>query len=258
MRAAPDEQWHETEQALRRLLRDGVPQPATPADRMRQIRRRVQRRRRRRAAAAGAATAVAAVVACVALVPGLRPPGDVQPAAAAPERQRALPTATPPAGTTRLLKTVRLLHGAGLILQVPRSWHSLSVDDRATATGFVSSQPLSRPSRGFCPDLADDALPACVPLKALEEGGVLLSFRPAVTGKAGLATPLRMGEPVRAGKNCRILRGDTEIVAWGSGRAAPYGKPFEVRVNVCLREPSEATLATVTQVLGTAFPRVAG
>ncbi|MEU0187967.1 hypothetical protein ABZ312_43590, partial [Streptomyces sp. NPDC006207] len=46
MRAAPDEQWHETEQALRRLLRDVVPQTAGPADRMTRIRRRVQRRRR--------------------------------------------------------------------------------------------------------------------------------------------------------------------------------------------------------------------
>ncbi|MFB7289082.1 hypothetical protein [Actinacidiphila glaucinigra] len=258
MRAAPDEQWHDTEQVLRRLLRDGVPRPATPTDRMTQIRRRVRRSRRRRATAAGAVTAVAAAVACVALVPGLRPPGDSRPPAAAPERQHILPTATPTPQSTQALVTVRLLDATPLTVRVPRGWHSLSVGDGAKATAFVASQPLSRPPRGSCAALADEVVPDCEPVEELDLNGVLMAFRPVVTGKAGLAAPLAMGEPAPAGKSCRILRGDTEILAWGQGRSAAYGKPFEVRVDVCLRAPSDATLSTVTEVLGTAFPRTGG
>ncbi|MFF7214717.1 hypothetical protein ACFZAU_29950 [Streptomyces sp. NPDC008238] len=260
MRAAPDEQWHDTEEVVRRLLRDGVPRPATPGDRMRQIRRRVRQRRRRRATAAGAVTALTAVVACFLLLPGPRPPGDAHSPAAAPDRRSALPAATPspsPAAT-RSLTTVRLLEETALTLTVPRGWDSLSVGDDGWATGFVSSQPLSRPPDGSCPDGADGALLTCRPLKALEEGGVLMAFQPAATGKAGLATPLRVGEPSPAGKGCRILLGDTELTAWGHGRSTAYGKPFEVRVDVCLRAPSDATLTAVTDALTTAFPRVDG
>ncbi|MFG2301906.1 hypothetical protein [Actinacidiphila glaucinigra] len=258
MRAAPDEQWHDTEQVLRRLLRDGVPRPATPTDRMTQIRRRVRRRRRRRATAAGAVAAVAAAVACVALVPGLRPAGDARSPAAAPERRHVLPAATPLPQSTQVLVTVRLLDETALTLRVPRGWHSLSVGEGAKATAFVASQTLSRPPRGSCPALADEVLPDCEPVKELERNGVLMAFRPVVTGKAGLAAPLIMGEPVPAGKGCRTLRGDTEILAWGQGRSAAYGKPFEVRVDVCLRSPSDATLTAVTDALTTAFPRVDG
>jgi len=258
MRAAPDEQWHETEQALRRLLRDVVPQTAGPADRMTRIRWRVQRRRRRRAAAAGAATAVAAVVACVTLAPGLRPPGEARTPADAAGQRHALPAATPSPGATGDRTTVRLLSGTGLTLRVPRTWHSLSVDDRGTATGFVASQLLSLPSRDSCPDLAEEALPACEPLEELGEDGVLMTFRTAVTGKAGPARPLTLGDPVAAGKGCQVLRGDTEILAWGYGRSAAYGKPFEVRIDVCLRAPSDATLTTVTEALKSAFPGAGG
>lgn len=258
MRAAPDEQWHDTEEVMRRLLRDGAPRPATPTDRMTQIRRRVQRRRRRRATAVGAATAAAAVVACVTLLPGLRSPGDARSPAAAPERRHVLPAATPTPGPTPAFITVRLLDETALTLRVPRGWDSLSVGGSATATGFVSSQPLSRPPRDSCPDLGEGTPPACEPLEELDENGVLMAFRPTVTGKAGLAKPLWTSEPMPAGKSCRTLRGDTEILAWGLGRSAPYGKPFEVRVEVCLRAPSAATLAAVTDVLGTAFPRTDG
>ncbi|MFD8073258.1 hypothetical protein ACFV3E_11460 [Streptomyces sp. NPDC059718] len=258
MRAAPDEQWHETEQALRRLLHDALPQTAGPADRMTRIRWRVRRRRRRRAAAAGATTAVAAVVACVTLVPGLRPPGEAPTPADAPGQRHALPAATPSPGATGDRTTVRLLSGTGLTLRVPRTWHGLSADDRGTATGFVSSQSLSLPPRASCPDLAEDALPACEPLEELGEDGVLMTFRTAATGKADLAKPLRMSEPAPAGKSCQTVRGDTEILAWGYGRSAAYGKPFEVRIDVCLRAPSDATLTTVTQALETAFPSTGG
>ncbi|MEU1623550.1 hypothetical protein ABZ479_40470 [Streptomyces sp. NPDC005722] len=258
MRAAPDEQWHDTEEVVRRLLRDGVPRPATPGDRMRQIRRRVRQRRRRRATAAGAVTALTAVVACVLLLPGPRPPGDAHSPAAAPDRRSVPPTATPSPAATRSLTTVRLLDDTALTLTVPRGWDSLSVGDDGWATGFVSSQPLSRPPDGSCPDGADGALLTCRPLKALEEGGVLMEFQPAATGKAGLATPLRVGEPSPAGKGCRILLGDTELTAWGHGRSTAYGKPFDVRVDVCLRAPSDATLTAVTDALTTAFPRVDG
>lgn len=256
MRAAPDEQWHDTEEALRRLLRDGMPQPATPVDRMTRIVWRVRRRRRRRATALGAAAAVA----CAGLVPVLWSPGAAEPPSAARERQQVLSAAppTPSLGSSRDLMVVRLLNATDLTLRVPGGWHAMTVGQGAAATAFVASQPLSRPSADSCPESADGGLPLCEPLKELAEGGVLMAFRLSTMAKADAATPLRMGPSAPAGKSCRVLRGDTEIAAWGHGRAAVSGKPFGVRVSLCLRAPSDAALATAADVLADGFPRTGG
>ncbi|MEU4098397.1 hypothetical protein [Streptomyces sp. NPDC026673] len=251
MRIAVDEPSHETERALRGLLEDVVPQAAAPPDRMDRIRRLVRRRRSRRLAAAGTAAAVAALVACVTVVPGPRPGGGT-------DQRYAVPAVPPSPGPTRDLATVRLLEPAGLNLRVPSGWRSLSVDDRGTVTDFVSSQPLTAPAQGSCPHPQDGGLFDCVPLGGLERDGVLVAFRFAGTGKAGRATPLAVGRPARAGKSCRVLRGDTEVAAWGYGRSAAYNKPFEVRISACLRQPSGETLTLLDNALRGAFPATGG
>lgn len=85
-----------------------------------------------------------------------------------------------------------------------------------------------------------------------------MAFRSDAPGGASDAVPLRMGGATPAGKGCRVLLGSVGTAGWGHGRSAPSGKPFEVRISVCLRGPSDGTLAVVTKALESAFPRTTG
>lgn len=271
MHTTADERWSEAERAVRLLLRDTVPQPATPADRLVRVRLRIRRRRRRRYAALfGTAASLAVVVALNAVVPGPRSPqagtdGGVTPAG--PPSSTAADTATPPpspspsatANEDAELTTVRLTKLFGLTLRVPRDWHALEVvDPHGNPVGYVSSQPLSAPAHAVCTGTPDEVFANCGPLPSLHEGGVLMAFWSDATGKAAGAAPLRMTSPAPAGKGCRVLRGSVGTTGWGYGHSAPTGKPFGMQVSVCMRGPSDGTLATVTRALETAFPRTTG
>ncbi|MEU6341483.1 hypothetical protein ABZ883_11115 [Streptomyces sp. NPDC046977] len=260
MRAtADDKRWNEAERAVRLLLRDTVPQPATPADRLVRVRLRIRRRRRRRGAAIGAAASLAAAAALAVVLPGpgspqvvtdrATPAGPPPPASSAPALS---PSATRDPGLT----TVRLPVLSGLTLRVPRGWRALDVTDpKGNRVGYVSSQPLTAPAHAVCGGSADQVLADCAPLASLDEGGVLMLFRYDGAGGTSDTTPLRMGGAAPAGKGCRVLRGTTGTTGWGHGRSAPFDKPFEVSVSVCMRAPSDGTLAAVTKALETAFPQ---
>ncbi|MFF3562158.1 hypothetical protein ACFYXS_19170 [Streptomyces sp. NPDC002574] len=266
MRTAADERWSEAERAVRLLLRDTVPQPATPADRLVRIALRVRRRARRRRAAFGTAAALTAVVALAVVLPGLRSPQNgtdraATPAAAPSYAASPTPTPSPTVSATvdAGLTALHLPGLGGLTLRVPRGWHALEVADRqGNVVGYVSSQPLTAPAHALCTGSPDELFVTCRPLTSLHVGGVLMAFRSDATGKATDAVPLAMGGATTAGKGCRTLLGSVGTIGWGHGRTAPSGKPFELQISVCLRGPADGTLAMVTKALETAFPRTGG
>ncbi|MFJ5213296.1 hypothetical protein ACIP98_01110 [Streptomyces sp. NPDC088354] len=261
MRTTADGRWSEAERAVRLLLRDAVPRPSTPADRLVRIALRVRRRGRRRRVAIGTAVSLAAAVAVAVVVPGPRSSRagtDRGVTPAAPSSHADTGTATPTASATvdAGLTTLRLPGLGGLTLQVPLGWHALEVTDpQGSVVGYVSSQPLNAPAHTLCTGSPDELLTTCRPLASLHQGGVLISFRSDVTGKASDAVPLAMSGTTAAGKGCRTLLGSVGTTGWGHGRTAPSGKPFELRISVCVRGPADGTLAMVTKALETAFPR---
>ncbi|MFI8181928.1 hypothetical protein ACIF70_15580 [Actinacidiphila glaucinigra] len=221
------------------LLERILPQLALPSDRMAQVRRRIrQRRRRRRLAATASVLAVGcAVVATV-----------LSPAAFGPEH-RAVPAAAPT--VDQGFAKVRLEDPLeGVTVYLPATWHSLSVrDDHGAAAGFVSSQKLRAPGDGTCPSITDAVLTACPPLAGLDEDGVLITFLSGDANRTGDAGSLALGVPVPADGNCRAVGGDRQMTGRAHGRSPGTAQGPDMKIDVCLKKPSQLTLVTVSKVL---------
>ncbi|MEW1695878.1 hypothetical protein ACIQCR_20695 [Streptomyces sp. NPDC093249] len=142
----PDEPEKDSaERELRVLLDRATPYLPTPADRLGQVRERIRRRRRR---AAGGAVLGGAVLALTAtLLPRAVLTEDVVagPAVTAAPATPARPTDKV---TTTTLYAEEL---AGLVLKVPRGWHTLLLpgvpDSGVRPEGYVSTAPLRKPPR---------------------------------------------------------------------------------------------------------------
>jgi hypothetical protein len=205
---------------LRVLLQRVVPHLEAPADRMRQVRRRVRRRRRGRAAAAGA---LAAAVWLGSGSPGTPPDG-------------ALPAASPPTRTDTGFR--RLTTGSGLTLTLPPGWRALDVprgDD--TAVVYAAVQPLDADrAPADCGDTTGtvDTF-TCAPLTALVRGGALVAFE---TLDGGTSTPpprTRLTPAPAPGDACRSLGGKLQYAALVL--PAPKQARSLLRVSICLGEP---------------------
>ncbi|SNT40408.1 hypothetical protein [Actinacidiphila glaucinigra] len=222
------------------LLERILPQLALPSDRMAQVRRRIQQRKRRRRAAA-AASVLAVGCAVVATV--------LSPAAFGPEEHRAVPAAAPTGDPG--FAQVRLEDPLdGVTVYLPTTWHTLSVrDDHGAAAGFVSSQTLHVPGDGTCPSVTDAVLTACPPLTGLNQKGVLITFLSGDANSTDDAGSLARGVPVSADGNCRAVGGDRQMTGWAHGRAPGSAGGPDMKIDVCLKEPSQLTLVTVAKVL---------
>lgn len=209
---------------LRVLLQRVVPHLEAPADRMRQVRRRVRRRRRIRAAAAGALAAAGLGLWLGTGSSGARP-------------DPAPPAATAPAETDARLQ--RFATVSGLTLEVPAGWQALAVprgDDGAVV--YAAAQPLDADRvAGTCGEGTTGAVDtfACAPLSALEPGGALVAFE-ALDGTTPTAPPASRHASARTpGAACRSLGGRLQYAArplWTPGRDRPA-----LQVSMCLGEP---------------------
>ncbi|MFF7675492.1 hypothetical protein [Actinacidiphila glaucinigra] len=222
------------------LLERILPQLALPSDRMAQVRRRIQRRRRRRRLAA---TASVLAVGCAVVATVLSP------AALGPGEHRAVPAAAPTGDPG--FERVRLDDPLeGVTVYLPATWHTLSVrDDRGAAVGFVSSQTLRAPGNGTCPGITDAVLTVCPPLTQLDGNGVLITFLRSDENRTGDAGSLARGVPVPADGNCRAVGGDRQMTGWGRSRAPGSAEGPDMKIDVCLKEPSQLTLVTVAKAL---------
>ncbi|MFE0632544.1 hypothetical protein ACFW3D_37015 [Streptomyces sp. NPDC058864] len=235
MHNEPEREPREIEGDLPVLLERILPPLALPSDRMTQVRRRIQRRRRRRrVAATGSALAVGCAV--VATVLGPVAFGPVH---------RAAPAVSPTAGEG--FTPVRLQAPLeGVTTYLPTTWHSLSVsDDHGTAAGFVSSQALRAPGTGTCPTITGAVLSTCPPLAELDMNGVLITFLQSHADADDNAGSLARGIPVPADRNCRAIGGDGQM----TGRVPGSVKNRDIKIDVCLKEPSQETLQIVAKVL---------
>ncbi|MEU4096771.1 hypothetical protein [Streptomyces sp. NPDC026673] len=255
----PEDEDTEAERELGVLLERAVPQMPAPADRMSQIRRRVQRRRKRRLAAATAGTA--AVVGAALLTLG----GVFVPGAGDPHREASVPPAAAPTvpspeasgsggpSPTRAADgatTVHLKDMYGLTLRLPRGWTGFTgLDPDAMMIGFLSPQPMH--TYKSCDAAADTGYSACPPVTELRKDSALIYVHKTMTtktdGEAGFDGTVEM----KAGKGCRILKGDVELQTFG-GIPTKKDRPLMLRVDVCLREPTENTMAVITKALATA------
>ncbi|MDX3073606.1 hypothetical protein [Streptomyces sp. MI02-7b] len=255
----------EDEWELSVLLERTVPQPLAPTDRMAQVRRRVQRRRRRRMAALSTA-AVAAVGVGALTVTGLTwGAADphrrtvATPAAAGTATSAATPpptsTSMPSAGTDGdAYTTVHLKDLYGLTLRLPRGWKGFTtLDQDAMMIGFVSQQPMhQQASCGTTPDLGYSA---CPPVGTLGRGAALIYIHKTMYTKTDGKAGFDVVEPGAPGKGCQVLHGDAEMQAWG-GIPTTKDRPLLLNVDVCLREPSQDTVAAIRKALETArFPQ---
>ncbi|MEU9553715.1 hypothetical protein AB0D88_32455 [Streptomyces werraensis] len=209
---------------LRVLLQRVVPHLEGPADRMRQVRRRVRRRRRRRAAAVGALA-----VASLALWLGTgssRVPPDA-----------ALPAVSPPAEADTNFR--RFTTVSGLTLTLPPGWRALDVprgDD--TTVVYAAVQPLiaDRVPAGCGDTTGTVDTFTCAPLSALVRGGVLIAFE-ILDGTTSTPPPGTRLTPAPApGDACRNLGGETQYAALVL--PAPKQARSVLRVSICLGEPS--------------------
>lgn len=227
------------EQELRQLLEYGIPELAAPRDRMRQIHRRVARGRRRRRLAL--LTAVASVVAAAGLQGILR--------AQSPVGERPVQVSAPKPATT-----TAVTNDLGLILKTHNTWHTVTLPDaRSLVTVFVSNGALGE--QVPCTEPTSGGF-TCAPVSALAEGEVLVAFRqedePHDTHWKKAFTVRALDGPE---KSCLVIGGDQELVGWGSA-PRPLGDRPAINAYVCLRGASEATTATVEELLDTAHVRV--
>lgn len=249
MHGTPDEQLRETERVLRLLMKDASPRPTTPADHMDQVGRRIRQRRRKRVATAGAAASVVAAVAYTAIAP-VRWASDQDDTTAS--------AASASSHATRDLTTVRLPNLSGLALRVPQGWVAASSEDsEETHVSFVSSQPLHEPPHDSCSVDQDKLWGACPPITALDKGGALMAFQDTGVNALSDMMPLVL-KRASPDEHCRALMGDTQMKGVGRARASGSGEPFDVEIFVCLRAPSDQTLAAVGKALETAFPQSQG
>ncbi|MFD3453723.1 hypothetical protein ACFWVC_16260 [Streptomyces sp. NPDC058691] len=255
----------EDEWELSVLLERTVPQPVAPADRMAQVRRRVQQRRRRRTAALSAVTAAVVgvgVLTTAGLVGGgadrhrqaVATPAGV-PSAVSSASSTSTPTSTsmPSAGLGQdAYTTVHLADLYGLTLRLPRGWKGFTtLDGDAMMIGFVSQQPMQLGKGSSCGPTPDLGYSACPPIGKLRKGAALIYVHKLmytkVDGKAGFDT-VKLGAP---GKGCQVLGGDTEAQAWG-GIPTAKDRPLMLSVSMCFREASAGTLAAVRDAFDTA------
>lgn len=214
---------------LRVLLRRSVPHLEAPADRMRQVRRRVRRRRLTRAATVGALAAVG-----LALWLGTGSPGTPP--------DTALPAASPPTGAGAHDR--RFTTDSGFTLTLPPGWQALAVPrGDGGAVVYAAVQPLDADRvPGTCGRDTTGTVDTftCAPLSELVRGGALVAFETpdartshAEEPTAPPGTPLT---PAPApGDACRSLGGKLQYAAL----VLPAPKPARsaLRVSICLGEP---------------------
>ncbi|MFF4761276.1 hypothetical protein [Streptomyces sp. NPDC001276] len=219
MTAEPyEEQWDETERAVRSLLKTVVPAPGAPPDRMAGIRRKARRRRRRTATTVGAA--VTAVSALAFVLPGLRAHDLASRERSAASKPTALVRG--PAASARLLGPQK-----GVTVTVPQGWYALSVDDaRGGPVAFIASQPLSRPARGACVSGPHQAVRTCRPLSRLARGGALIVLRHA--GKSDVASGMASSPVSPSVDGCESVASKGESFLWKVGAA-----PVVLEVSDC-------------------------
>ncbi|MEU4092478.1 hypothetical protein [Streptomyces sp. NPDC026673] len=225
------------------LLDRILPRLTLPSDRLAQVRRRVrQRRRRRRAAATASALAVGCAVVGTVLWPAAFGPGH-----------RATPDV--PSAASREYAPVRLQAPLeGVTMYLPTTWHGLSLrDGYGTAAGFVSSQALRSPGTGRCSRITDAVVSECPPLAGLDTDGVLITFLRSEAGGSGDAVLPTRGVLVPADEHCRLIGGDAQMTGSARNDAANSVEGPDIRIDVCLRKPSEETLSTVDKILTLAF-----
>lgn len=248
----------EDEWELSVLLERTVPQPLAPADRMAQVRHRVQRRRRRRMAALSTAT-VAAVGIGLLTMAGLTGGGTephrrtvATPAAGTATSPPASgPTSMPSAGLGSDAWTiVRLQDLYGLTLRLPRGWKGFTaLDGNAMMVGFVSQQPMHVDAS--CAAIPDLGYSACPPLDRLRKGAALIYIHKTMSTKRNGKTGFDVVRPDTPGKGCQILGGDAEMQAWG-GIPTKKDRPLALYVSICMREPSQDTITAVGKAFETA------
>jgi hypothetical protein len=239
------------EHELRLLLERGVPRLGAPAQRMREVRRRVLRRRRRRFATLGAVVSVVAVAGGFAV---LRP--DVPPSSAGPPGGAATaPVPTPDAPPTPTADPSRgsVVRLDGLTFALPEGWRLTRPHTPSALVAYVSNQPLG--ARIPCPDPAVDGF-ACAPWARLGKGGVLVFFRLTKTpiGKAAAPGRFALEGPHLPNKDCRVLGGDQEVIGWGTP-AGGAGQGVAANAYACLNHADDATTGAVLTVFDTAFYR---
>lgn len=244
MHSVPEREPQEMERELPVLLERVLPQLALPSDRMAQVRLRVQRRRRRRrVAGSAAALAVGCALVAIGLWPAALGPGH------APAEPAVAPTVSQELAPVHLQSPLE-----GVTMYLPTTWHSLSVrDDHGTAAGFVASQTLRSSATSRCSRITDLVLAVCPPLADLNKNGVLITFLQSETNKISNGVPLVTGGFVPAGKSCRVIGGDTQMTGWARGHSSSAVESPEMKIDVCLREPSQETLSMVEKVLTLAF-----
>ncbi|WP_438306721.1 hypothetical protein ACSHXN_44920 (plasmid) [Streptomyces sp. HUAS TT11] len=140
-------------------------------------------------------------------------------------------------------------------MYLPTKWHSLSVlEDHGNAVGFISSQALHTPENGTCSKITRVTLSACPPLTNLNKDGVLITLLPNEENTSNSAAPLVRENLVRADERCRAIGGDSQMTGWGHSRSPSSVKGSAVKIDVCLRDPSQQTRSVVTKILMLTFP----
>ncbi|MFF1278182.1 hypothetical protein ACFVZC_33135 [Streptomyces marokkonensis] len=225
------------ERQLRELLERAVPVLPAPADRMRQVHKRVRTRRRRRRALAATVAGAAAVALFHSLL--VQPPGSQ----VASEHRIALA-------------------GGALRLDVPDGWYAREQAGLPDTEGvLITNRPLTAtPSCLGTP--ARDGYP-CASLPRLAEGEAVISFSRSEERDWGVVDTDTEVEPSpypAPGERCRALGGDQEWERPGLVSFRPnVGEtvfPFSVRV--CLNGASAATLTEVREiVIGASYDEAA-
>ncbi|MFJ8431599.1 hypothetical protein ACIQ9P_09875 [Kitasatospora sp. NPDC094019] len=276
---------HEVADELRVLLQLAAPHLPAPADRMDRVLARAalaRRRRRRTALAAGLAVGLTAAVlaAAPALAPGpastgLGPaasgptlgaiPPAGSPAAAVPETSAAAPsepsstapTASPSSNASAAVgdptgdgsfpvRATRFTVLDGVIVDVPDSWFDLTLAPAAgqsDGAGYVSSQALTR--EPGCQIREGKQDPVCLAAGGLLDDSVLVSVR-VVRGEKAVSEAVGRSVLVRetgVDKECATQGGSRQLTA--QQVIVPNGQPEVIDLSVCLRHPTQDTLAAV-------------
>ncbi|MEU4098945.1 hypothetical protein [Streptomyces sp. NPDC026673] len=246
------------ERELSAFLEHVVPQPPAPANRMANVMRRMQRRRRRRLGAmtVGTAAALSAIL--------LSLGGSLLPGTAAPHRETDVMPATAPVGTpseTASLDgvptqdahgytTIHLGDLYGLTLRLPRTWAGFTtLDPDAMMVGFLSPQPMQRHQP--CGTANDSGYPACPPFPFLNKDSALIYVHKRMYTNVGGDAGFELSSPSPAASGCRVLAGTTEMRGEG-GIPTARDRPLMLAVDICLRDPSQETIAAINQAFKTA------
>ncbi|MER6301674.1 hypothetical protein ABT247_19225 [Kitasatospora sp. NPDC001539] len=263
--AEPADGTEEIEEELRVLLHRAVPVLAEPEDRMERVLERADRaRRRRRATALGLGLTGGLVAAALAAAPALAPAPDhgaVGPAAPGPARTSPSPGAVTPRPSTATPSVppsvspavsppatgefVRFLQIGGLAVTVPPGWYSdvAAFRDGNRLLGYLANQPFDVTAP------CTQVMGVCTPIGPLAPDRAYLILRlvdvpdQAKAAAGGTTGPV----DVALDKECFGHGGNRETV---SSRNVD-GPQVTVRIELtaCAREPSEATLRQVRQVL---------